>query len=363
MESFSPEDRLNEIWKEGRELGLTDSEICHLLTTSVQIRQQNESLQLQASSDAPARQLQTSSDAPAPVSCVSLIIKSVKVLTKVVVFSVIFLAVFGALLSTHNPTRKFVTRHIQDFIYPVMTRLRHLSLPILNKYPTLSSWYSEECLLENPFFDQINVDCSICSKNMQPEIVSDTEKFTEIYYNKGKFVIINHVGSSVPWNHIIRKIDIASEEELGALKATSIHMHKYSNLKEHLSTGDDLPKDLHIEWKVNRLKTLHALRELLPRFSFIPSDTEVSLHHLVFIDGPEHKSYPIPISEFSNVVLYQGAGSSVFTLEPSAHCKHHCQAVTLTLNATQILFFNWIFWRPVRMSGDGISTLFLSSFY
>ncbi|XP_068217664.1 uncharacterized protein [Palaemon carinicauda] len=350
MEAFSPEDRLNEIWKEGRDLGLTDSEICHLLTVSVQEKQPSEPLQLPTSSETQA-------------SCSSLIIKSVKVLIKTLLFSVITLAIFGTVITTHNPSRKFVTRHIQDYIYPVMTRLRHLTLPVLNKFPTLSSWYSEECLLENPFFDQVNVDCNICSKNMQLEVVSNTEQFTEMYYNKGKFFIINHVGGSIQWNQIISKIDISSEEEQGSLKATGNYMHKYCNLKDHLANEIDLPKDIHIEWKVNKLKSLHVLRQLLPRFNFIPSDTEVSLHHLVFIDGPEYKPYAIPISEFSNVVLFQGEGNSVFTLEPSAHCKYYCQAVTLTLNTTQILFFNWIFWRPVRISGDGISTLFLSSFY
>lgn len=268
----------------------------------------------------------------------------------------------SAVIYLHNPSKKLVMRNIQDMIYPLLTSLRYVTLPILKKYPHLSQWYSEECLIKNSFFDQLNIDCTPCEGEVSPVYAVGLNSFSDVYYNSGKLVVISDaMDNIVTVKSILEMVDINEEINSGSFKFSS--RNKKVNFRAQASELHAVIDDIHIEWKINRLDTLHLVRKVFPRVYFIPQETEVSLHRYLFIDGSVYGPYPLPLTEFANIVLMQGEGKSLITMIPSNHCKTICQPVEIFLNASQVLFFNWIYWRPVRQGGNYTSVLLMSSFY
>lgn len=351
----SVEERIEEIWRTGRELGLPDAAIHNVFTSVFREEKEKEAIRTD-------RQGYQNSGGRERCGMVCKIVCYLKIMTKFFIFLTTVCVALFIIVSLHNPTRKFVTRNIQDIIYPVMTTLRFFTLPLLTRYPHLSVWYTEECLVANMYFDQPHIDCTPCSENSEPTETSDLDNFTDMYYNNGKTVIVTDaMQQRMSWTDLIKRLDIHREVEMGAWKYLS-KSERFPNAIEQVVNGI-LHNDTHIEWKINRLETLHIVRHIFPRLYFIPKETEVALHRFVFIDGPESDSYPLPLTEFANVVLIQGEGKSTLSLTPSPHCQGTCNSVTVTLDATQALFFNWIYWRPVRLGGGCISTLVMSSFY
>lgn len=55
-------------------------------------------------------------------------------------------------------------RQSQNYIYPSMTTVRRMTVPILNSYPHLTRYYDESCLIFNPYFkiDDNTIDCGYC---------------------------------------------------------------------------------------------------------------------------------------------------------------------------------------------------------
>ncbi|KAG7176456.1 uncharacterized protein LOC121875456 [Homarus americanus] len=354
-EDYPVVDRLEEIWRTGQELGLSQAQIHHVFDSVFNEEKEKEAI---------ISKSHGSTDYKRTIQDIARMITSyLKIFTKFLVFLTAVCIVVFIVISLHNPTRKLVTRNIQDVIYPFMTTLRYLTLPILTRYPHLSQWYSEECLVPNVFYDQPSIDCMPCSKDPQPIKTAGLQNFTDMYYNNGRIIIVTDAMlQNMTWGDLTKELDIKQEFEIGAFKYfsetnTSMEALRWF-VKEETINSDD-----HIEWRINRLETLHVVRQIFPRMYFIPSETEVALHRFVYVDGPEADSYPLPLTEFANVVLIQGEGKSVLTLSPSSHCQDICNSVTVTLDTTHVLFFNWIYWRPVRVGGESISTLAMSSFY
>lgn len=351
---FSAEDRIDEIWRTGRELGLPDAAIHNVFNSVFTESKEKDAIKTDRDGN--------ESFKGERCGVVYKFMCYLKNMVKFVMSVTIVCVIVFVIISLHNPTRKLVTRNIQDMIYPVMSTLRIFTLPLLTRFPHLSHWYSEECLVRNMYFDQPHIDCAPCSENSEPIKTSSLDHFNDMYYNNGKTVIVtDSMQQKMSWTDLTKNLDIHREVEVGAWKYFS-KLEGFSSAIDQVVKGR-LLNDTHIEWKIDRLETLHIVRQVFPRLYFIPKETEVALHRFVFIDGPESDSYPLPLTEFANVVLIQGQGKSTLSLSPSPHCQGTCNSVTVTLDATHALFFNWIYWRPVRVGGGCISTLAMSSFY
>lgn len=348
---------IREIWSVGNELGLTNADI-HKVFTSVIDKEEDKDQQLCCSR---SKRQKISCQRKAFVSLWQMTVIILTVVKVCAIASALGIFCFAAIY-LHNPSQKFVMRNIQDMIYPFMTSLRYISLPILKRYPYLSQWYSEECLIKNGFFDQSNIDCRPCEKEVTPVYAVGLSFFSETYYNSGKLLVISDaMHKNVTANSILDGIDINEEIDLGTLKCYS--KSKEVSIESQVRRLLSVVNDVHIEWKINRLETLHLIRKLFPRVYVIPLETEVSLHRYLFVDGPMSGPYSLPLTEFANVVLIQGEGKSLITMFPSNHCKTICQPVDVYLDPSQVLFFNWIYWRPLRHGGNHTSTLLMSSFY
>lgn len=347
---------IREIWNVGYELGLTNADI-HRVFTSVIYEEEYKDQQLCCSRS--KRQISYQEKVFASLWQMMMIILTV---VKVCAIATALGIFCSAVLYLHNPSKKFVMRNIQDMIYPFMTSLRYISLPILERYPHLSQWYSEECLIKNGFFDQVNIDCRPCEKEVAPVFAVGLKNFSDVYYNSGKLVVISDaMPKNVTAESILNQIDIYEEINLGTLKFYS--KTKEVSIRSQVRGLHPFEDDVHIEWKINRLQTVHLIRKVFPRVYVIPLETEVSLHRYLFVDGPMSGPYSLPLTEFANIVLMQGEGKSLITMFPSSHCKTICQPVDIIVGPSQVLFFNWIYWRPVRQGGNHTSTLLMNSFY
>lgn len=347
---------IREIWRTGKELGLPNADIDHIFTSVIYEEEYKEQQSCQRTQQDKKCDKKKGFTKVWKVHAIAL--AAVKLCAIATTMSIFCLVV----IYLHNPSKKLVMRNIQDMIYPFLTSLRYITLPILERYPHLSQWYSEECLIRNAFFDQLNIDCTPCEGEISPVYTKSLNIFSSVYYNNGKPVVISDaMHNTVTVKSILEMIDINEEVNSGSLQLSSTNEEANSRTNDW---GLNLHKgDIHIEWKINRLKTLHFVRKVFPRVYFIPQETEVSLHRYLFIDGPRSGPYPLPLAEFANIVLMQGEGESSIKMIPSDHCKTACKAIDIVLNSSQVLFFNWVYWRPVRQGGNYTSVLLMSSFY
>lgn len=345
---------LDEIWRTGEELGLSNVDVHNIFMS---VLNENNEVKTDLHKHIKRTRARDTMGAIKKIYILSKYVAKVLILV-----TTLCIACF-IIVSFHNPTRKLITRNIQDFIYPVMTTVRYIALPLVARFPHLSQWYWEECLVTNSFFDQPGIECTPCAENVEPIKASKLDNFTDVYYNNGKILIITDtLVPKMTWSDMIEKLDIKEQLDMGSMKCTSL-TKKSVNYMKQLMDGKLISDDVHIAWKINRLESLHIVRKIFPRLYFIPKHTEVAFHRYVFIDGPRSDAYPLPLTEFANVVIMQGEGKSVLFISPSNHCIDTCNPVTVTLDTSEVLFFNWIYWRPVRMKGEGISTFALSSFY
>lgn len=72
-------------------------------------------------------------------------------------------AAFIILVNYKTETTNAFMRNIQTLIYPVMRFWRKITLPLLRTFPSLTDFYDETCLYENPFFRVANLDCTPCT--------------------------------------------------------------------------------------------------------------------------------------------------------------------------------------------------------
>lgn len=331
------EKEIENIWQMGHDMGISDLEIDNIFNSAMEEHKNRK-----------IKNKQPHITVPAPI-------RLTKTILKIFLIVNILIVAVGTLTSLHNPTKKFMTRNIQDIIYPFMTNLRHVTLPVLLRLPKLSTWYTEECLVNNPFYSPGENDCSICSGTINVQNILSIKNF-EHYANSGQLLIIpDALQHKVIWTELLKKIDINEEEKYGVWK---------SNIVER-PEPDHIPNNFHTEWRIDRLKSLHTVRDHFPRPYFISGDTEIALIRHLYIDGLQAESYDLPSLEFTNMLIIQGHGSSVFLLKPSYQCKDICKSVKITLLPKEALFYNSIYWQPVRLKSlsENVSLYVINSFY
>lgn len=73
-------------------------------------------------------------------------------------------------------------RKSQNYIYPSMSAVRRMTIPILNNYPHLTKYYDEACLVQNPYFkiDDNTIDCHFCKNRVDIPDLSD-EPLTDLF--------------------------------------------------------------------------------------------------------------------------------------------------------------------------------------
>ncbi|KAK3886903.1 hypothetical protein Pcinc_008971 [Petrolisthes cinctipes] len=149
--------RIEEMWRLGQDLGLSSSHI-HTVFTAVlaQEEEMETNHQLKEGRGADNRMGATNTRTVVGFNVMTttqtMLLKAVVVGVKALVCFTLVCFLSCALISLHNPTRKLVTRNIQDLIYPVMTTLRIFTLPVLRRYPHLSQCFFTDASTTEPLF-------------------------------------------------------------------------------------------------------------------------------------------------------------------------------------------------------------------
>ncbi|XP_078042734.1 uncharacterized protein LOC144473058 isoform X1 [Augochlora pura] len=267
--------------------------------------------------------------------------------------------------------RRFISamimRNLQNSIYPGLKMLRKIAVPVIQHYPSLSEFYDEWCILENPYFYVNDIDCWPCSVvNFVPDLTghrisrsfnpgmpyTKTENFSEIHFKDLKQLF---------WENY-------ETFERDAMKIYSNNL-TYKHIRDVMESKiDSLPSrnlDDHVTWRVNRMTAGRVLRKLFP----VPIDTpiwwEQSTEKFIVIDEQKSPPYALPNPECSNVAIRCTSGSRLIKMVASLECSGSCASFTVLLTAGKILWYNWWYWRPLSLpvsNSTSISVNYIISF-
>ena len=240
-------------------------------------------------------------------------------------------------------------------------------------------WDVEECLVENPFYGWMGVECWPCESIHKASDVTDLPQLAKQYVNNEKpFVVKNVINTTIGIQTLVATYyQNKNFLDFGTAKVVSnSDCHPITNLNDLMRVlsdslkGQDLSekKDMHIEWKMNRVEAIRVIRQVFVRPEFVPKTSEVALQRFILIDGPQSDQYYLPKTEFANVWLTQGSGYRLIVMEPSPMCAHNCSAFSVMLSPKDTLFYNWQLYKPRSLparieASDQISITFVASFY
>nr|CAD7437630.1 unnamed protein product [Timema bartmani] len=225
-----------------------------------------------------------------------------------IMISVLLVAIlFNILLSYHRPTYNFAVRNIQELIYPTMKLLRWVTLPLVKLFPSITVWYDELCLVENPYFQSVDIDCWACEDVRSVLDLSETDD-PNLYQPHIGFPYIVKGGSAIVNYNQLEEMYLQNK----LMMDTNAYRIKSSN-----------------SGRLTRLEPTRALRKIFPRPSFVP--TTVNVERFVLIDEPKAGAYVLPFPEGYKVFLMQGSGERLIILDPVPGCNSNCSRVSVLL--------------------------------
>lgn len=276
-------------------------------------------------------------------------------------FLSLILAIFiYILLNVHVPTSSIVLRNVQGLIYPGFTFLRFLSVPLIKQFPSLTELYYESCLVENPYFFVQDMDCWPCRNTYS---VMDFTNFTNTSFLQTSMPYITKTSQKpVPLStlkEVYNKNHIILNNESNSI----ISNNKINNLDSLFNTV--IAEDFNILWRINKMSSARIIRKLFPRPEMVSEWSGQSIERFIIIDGSKSAPYSLPNMECSYISVMQAFGTRTIVLKPSKECLHECKTVSITLNPSYILWYNWWYWRPISLpstNSSDISISYVSSF-
>ncbi|KAK0159977.1 hypothetical protein PV328_007431 [Microctonus aethiopoides] len=272
-------------------------------------------------------------------------------------------------LYNHPSTHNLFLRNMQYYIYPGFNILRKIAIPILKKYPSLTEYYDESCLLENGNFYVSEMDCWPCSTiNSIPD---GTGWNITKNFNFGMPFIRSENGSNVKLSALVNSYNENDNKKIfdddsGRIVSNNSSYRVIGDLfDKRFDENPSKDKDTRILWRINRMKPARILRKLFPKPVGTPDWWGQSTERFLFIDEPKTPAYQFPNPECSNVILRCTSGSRLIKMLPSPECRQTCKRSAVILSAGQTLWYNWWYWRPMSLpisNSTEISINYLTSF-
>ncbi|CAG2054871.1 unnamed protein product [Timema podura] len=266
-----------------------------------------------------------------------------------IMISVLLVAIlFNILLSYHRPTYNFAVRNIQELIYPTMKLLRWVTLPLVKLFPSITVWYDELCLVENPYFQSVDIDCWACEDVRSVLDLSETDD-PNLYQPHIGFPYIVKGGSAIVNYNQLEEMYLQNKLMMDTnayrIKSSNSGWTTLADLMNHKLEQNPSPNQAeHVIWRLTRLEPTRALRKIFPRPSFVP--TTVNVERFVLIDEPKAGAYVLPFPEGYKVFLMQGSGERLIILDPVPGCNSNCSRVSVLLKPSYFLYYNSWFYRP-----------------
>ncbi|XP_066581393.1 uncharacterized protein [Prorops nasuta] len=254
-------------------------------------------------------------------------------------------------------------RNLQNSIYPGLNIFRKLAVPIVNRYPVLTEFYDEWCLVENPYFYVYDMDCWPCSiVQSVPDLTG--YNITRSFNIGVPFTKAEVENICVGFEHLFKLY--WSNKEIFDNNARSVSSNNLSlSTIEHvmlqkgnLSFSNSI--GTHVSWRITRIQPWRILRKLFPKINVIPDWWSQSTEKYIFIDEPNSPPYSLASSECSNVILHCTSGERLIKLVPSLECTNKCKSFTILLSQGHSLWYNWWYWRPLSLPVSNSTTVSIS---
>ncbi|GLH03310.1 Uncharacterized protein GBIM_09238 [Gryllus bimaculatus] len=183
--------------------------------------------------------------------------------------------------------------------------------------PRQPMWYDELCLVQNPYFRPMDVNCWPCEDVRSILDLTGVENPPD-YQPHSVFPYLVKGAATIVTYEELREMYFAYEKMLN--------------------------RDSYSIQRLNRLEPVRAIRELFPRPKFLLNS--VNVERFIIIDEPETPQYTLPFPEGYKVFLMQGSGERLIILEPVEACAFNCSRVSVLLKPSYFLFYNSWFYRP-----------------
>ncbi|XP_068627692.1 uncharacterized protein [Battus philenor] len=239
--------------------------------------------------------------------------------------------------------------NLQEFIYPGLRLVRKISIPLVSLFPALTDLYQEPCLIQNPFFTIIDMDCWPCSivNNIgqinDPQPVHQQNSAPFIYKTDQEKINMENLR-----NLYIKNKNLLEKE------TTKILMNSKFNLAPFQVFEDVHNNNNLYIWKINNINIARMLRQIIPRAKVVPKFGQ-STERYIIIDSSQNK-FTVPDTECNFAFILALSGTRTITLNPAEECKHQCKSLNVELNESYLLWYNWWYWRPVVQDSNGNET-------
>lgn len=254
-------------------------------------------------------------------------------------------------LSTYRKNlHNYIERNVQEMIYPGMKLFRKLMLPVVKTFPTLTTWYDETCLVENPYFQVVDMDCWPC-QNVRSVLNLTGSNLSNEEYHSGIPFIYKEEGMKQVYFEELQNIYRQNKD---MFNRDAVHVDSTSdwlNIEQLLETKrlDLNPTpghDVHVTWRLNRLEPTRVVRRVFGYPQHIPHYTSgAAPEKFVLFDEVKVPPYALPSTEGSTVFVTQASGARMFVLTPVPECQKSCNRVSIVLQPQHILWYNWWYWR------------------
>lgn len=267
-------------------------------------------------------------------------------------YGTLFLGIVIAIYVTYNFKTVYSTVmcNVQEYIYPGLKLLRRIAIPFISLFPSLTDLYHETCLIQNPFFTVVDMDCWPCStvtnimEVNQPKPVNQQHTTPFIYETDQQVINMDD----------LKKIYMKNRDTFSKYSPKILTNNKYYQSPDDLfnqKLSDD--KNFYV-WKFNDIKVANILRQIIPRPKVVPKFGQ-STERFVIVDESQ-SLFRVPDTECSFSFLLALSGSREIHLIPAEECKHQCKALKVELKETYLLWYNWWYWRPTVQPATGNQT-------
>lgn len=345
----------SQIKEEARKLGLTEEDIFQCIEHAFSGENDQQDL------------------ANSPNNIVRKVVRHFRIFFKKVFVCTLVVAalIFGSILIAgyHEPTGQLVSKSFQTYAYDIMRAVRLATVGI-HDWANLTEFYNAECLVENPYFEELNYfHCNICGnfKNLKVMNASEMNETRFITYSTTlkPVHLKGALDNEVSYKHL-RDMYLANKDSL----LESIH-NVYSEDENIKTLQDVFERDigalinttsLQIHWITRSVIASVVLRNVFPRPKFIPSKYEVRLEKQVFIDGPNTPTHDLVIQRNTVYVYIQASGNRRVLTRPVKNCRNTCNSLLAFMTPGDALMFHSDIWRPyVAVSSEEPSIGYLLS--
>ncbi|CAH0669197.1 unnamed protein product [Spodoptera exigua] len=270
-------------------------------------------------------------------------------ITKFRVFLVMLLIILY-IVYDYKSIYSSIVCNLQEFIYPGLKLLRKITIPFISLFPSLTEYYHETCLIQNPYFSVVDMDCWPCSTVTNIREVNDPKPVTQ----QQTAPFIYETTQQIINLEALKQMYLKNRETFDKESPKILTNNKYYSSPSYLFIDRPLEDQSFYIWKFNNMNIAKVLRQVIPRPEVVPKFGQ-STERFIIVDTSQ-RSFSIPDTECSFSFLLALSGSREIHLLPAEECKHQCKTLKVKLKETYLLWYNWWYWRPAVQSSMGNNT-------